>query len=266
MRFSQKLLASAPPSWKPRPSAAISPFLSASSASSLAVTPTCNCPSSFLLGLPSLKGTVPFPLLSPHSPVTYISTCILLDEPIALTRHSEVEHRTPAAAGAGVHSYAGVSAGVAWPHRRQQEARTRRHCGFCGVRQTPCNVRRRTRGGGAVQGDITARSNVELRNGVAVRGDPDDRSIRAVFGGAGCGGARQGGEDRTVKEPQTLGPLLPGVSRLESSLETSPHSQKTLTSAAASVWPKGLRTRQVYRAWSLRRGCEMSSWSLSVRM
>lgn len=115
-----------------------------------------------------------------------------------------------------------------------------------------------------MQGDIAARSNVELRNSVAVRGDPDDRSIWAVLGGGW--GARQGGEDRTVKEPQTLGPPLPGDSRLESSLETSPYSQKTLTSAAASVWPKGLRTRQVYRAWSLRRGCEMSSWFLSVRM
>lgn len=47
---------------------------------------------------------------------------------------------------------------------------------------------------------------------------------------------------------------------------TVPYSQKTLTSAAASVWPKGLRTWQVYWAWSLRTGREMSSWSRSARM
>lgn len=71
-----------------------------------------------------------------------------------------------------------------------------------------------------MQGDIAARSNVELRNGIAVGEDLDDRSIRAVLSGGGGGGeTRRRG---TVKESQTLSPLLPGDSRLESSLETRP--------------------------------------------
>lgn len=63
--------------------------------------------------------------------------------------------------------------------------------------------------------------------------------------------------------PRTQEAELPGPGPRP---EAHPHSQKTLTSAAASVWPKGLRMRQVYRAWSPRAGRVMSSWSPSVRI
>lgn len=102
---------------------------------------------------------------------------------------------------------------MAWPHGGQQEARPRRHCGLSGVRQTPRDVRRRPRGGRAIQGHIAARSDVERRTGVTVRRDPNDRSVRAVLGGDW--GTKQ--EGWTVKDSQTsLSPLLPRDSRLES--------------------------------------------------
>lgn len=115
-----------------------------------------------------------------------------------------------------------------------------------------------------MQGHIAARSDVERRTGVAVRGDPNDRSVRAILGGE-VGGQNNKGVGWTVKDSQTLGPLSPGTQdSFPRGIFT--YSQKTLTSAAASVWPKGLRTWQVYRAWSLRTGREMSSWSRSARM
>lgn len=63
-----------------------------------------------------------------------------------------------------------------------------------------------------MQGHIAARSDVERRTGIPVRGDPNNRSVRAVL----CvgSGTKQGGW--TVKNSQTLGSLLPEDSRLES--------------------------------------------------
>lgn len=68
------------------------------------------------------------------------------------------------------------------------------------------------------------------------------------------------------KELTDIGPTSPPNPQTQDSNPqvTFPYSQKTLTSAAASVWPKGLRTWQVYRAWSPRTGREMSSWSRSA--
>lgn len=80
----------------------------------------------------------------------------------------------------------------------------------------------------------------------------------------GWWGTKQQGGWLDCKGLIDIGPTSRGL-RLESS-GTFPYSQKTLTSAAASVWPKGLRTWQVYRAWSLRTGREMSSCSRSARM
>lgn len=89
--------------------------------------------------------------------------------------------------------------------------------------------------------------------------------------GVRTGRARVPRDSATTPGRWTSNPPPPRTRSLSSQItapqpEAHPHSQKTLTSAAASVWPKGLRTRQVYRAWSLRTGRMMSSWSPSVRI
>lgn len=54
-----------------------------------------------------------------------------------------------------------------------------------------------------MQGDIAARSNVELRNGIAVGEDLDDRSIRAVLSG---GRDKEEGNCKGVTDPEPTSP------------------------------------------------------------
>lgn len=154
---------------------------------------------------------------------------------------------------------------MARPDRGQQEARAGGNRGLGRVGQAPRNVGGRPRGGGAAQRHAAARSDVEGGDGVAVRGHRDDRRIRAVWVEEGSRNRRSRGHPGPLQDLRRLdlqGPPPQDRARAVA----SPYSQRTLTSAAASVWPKGLRTRQAYRAWSLRTGRAMSSWSPSARI